>query len=211
MQLPAARILIFAKAPEPGRVKTRLASFLGDEGAAAIYHRLLVFQVARLSAAALAPMELWGWPDAEHSLFVDLEHRYGVACYPQQGGDLGARMLNGARSALSRAERVVLIGADCPALEVSHLVTAFEALNTQDAVLGPAEDGGYVLLGLRKTDTSLFKSIPWGSAEVAELTRLRLRALRWRWLELLTLWDLDRPEDLPRLAGIPGWGQGAVS
>ena len=211
MQFPTARILIFAKAPEPGCVKTRLAPALGSEGAAALYRKLLIFRVAALAAARLAPMELWGWPDAEHPLFVDLEGRYGVTRHPQQGANLGARMLDALRAGLSRGERVVLIGADCPALDASHLVPKFEALETHDAVLGPAEDGRYVLLGLRRVDESLFESMPWGGSEVAELTRLRMRVLRWRWLELAPLWDLDCPEDLSRLAGVAGWESGSTS
>lgn len=119
-------------------------------------------------------------------------------------------MWDAARAGLCRGERVVLIGADCPALDVSHLVSAFEAMETHDAVLGPAEDGGYVLLGLRRVDESLFDSMPWGGSEVAERTRLRMRVLGWRWLELVPLWDLDRPEDLPRLAGVDGWESGSA-
>ena len=89
MQFPGARILIFAKAPETGRVKTRLAPALGNEGAAALYRKLLIFSVSGLAAARLAPIELWGWPDAGHPLFVDLERVTVQPAIPSRGPILG--------------------------------------------------------------------------------------------------------------------------
>ena len=102
--------------------------------------------------------------------------------------------------ALSVARHAVLVGTDCPALTVSHLRQAAHALaGGNDAVVVPAEDGGYVMLGLNRCDAELFHGIEWGSAKVMAATRERLRRLRWRWKELETLWDIDRPEDYRRL------------
>lgn len=206
MQYPKARLLIFAKAPETGRVKTRLVPVLGERGAAALSKRLLLDTVARFAAADLAPLELWCWPDRDHPLFLELGQRYGISRYCQVGGDLGERMLAAARCALGRGGWVILLGTDCPALGPDHLGATLEALEHQDAVLGPVEDGGYALLGLKRAEPALFAGIPWGSASVAELTRTRMRALGWSWWELPRLWDLDRPADLARLAALPGWG-----
>jgi hypothetical protein len=94
----------------------------------------------------------------------------------------------------------VLVGTDCPALTADYLAQAFALLDGgADAVVGPAEDGGYILIGLRRTDKRLFDGVAWGTASVLDETRARLAALGWSWQELETLWDVDRPEDLERL------------
>lgn len=202
MRFPQSRILIFAKAPEPGRVKTRLIPALGAEEAALLYKKLLQQTVGKAAEAALSPMECWCAPDTGHPVFQNLALQHGVQLEVQVGEDLGQRMEYGATQALLSADAVILIGGDCPVLEECHLSQAFEWLaNGEDAVLGPAEDGGYVLLGLRRCDPDLFYDIPWGSDQVLALTRQRLEKLGWAWRELETLWDLDRPEDLARYQG----------
>ena len=108
-------------------------------------------------------------------------------------------MSNGVDEALGRGHAVVLVGTDCPALDGAYVRAALQALEDADAVLGPAEDGGHVLLGLRRTATALFSNLPWGTDRVLEITRSRLAMLGWVWVELPTLWDLDRPSDLLRL------------
>ena len=102
--------------------------------------------------------------------------------------------------AFARAPAAILVGCDCPALTPDYLGAAAASLAAgNDAVLGPAEDGGYVLIALTRADRSLFERVDWGGADVLETTRERLRGLRWRWRELATLWDVDRPGDLLRL------------
>jgi hypothetical protein len=103
-------------------------------------------------------------------------------------------------SALARHPRALLVGSDCPALTTRHLRQADRALCEEaDAVLAPCEDGGYALIGLRRVDARLFDGISWGSGNVMAATRNRLAGLGWRWRELETLWDVDRPEDYERL------------
>ena len=100
------------------------------------------------------------------------------------------------------AGSVVLIGGDCPVLNPGHLKQALTWLASgEDAVLGPAEDGGYVLLGLNRVAPALFNTIEWGGEDVLAVTRARLAGLGWKWRELKTLWDLDRPQDLDRYYG----------
>ncbi|MEY6432745.1 TIGR04282 family arsenosugar biosynthesis glycosyltransferase [Thioalkalicoccus limnaeus] len=198
-----ARILIFAKAPIPGQVKTRLIPAVGAAAAAALHGRMLRDLLARIGPQPPAPIELWCAPDDEHPLFVDLAAKYGLMRHRQRGRDLGERMYRAAQTSMGETRFAILIGADCPGLDRSYLQRSLIALaDGADAVLGPAEDGGYVLLGLRRLAMRLFEDMPWGTDEVAAITRTRMADLGWRWTELATLWDLDRPEDLAR-AGSP--------
>ena len=194
------RVVVFAKAPEPGKVKTRLIPALGAEGAAALHRRLVRHSLRTAQEAALGPVELWCAPDARHAFFRECAREFGVSLHSQGEGDLGERMRSAFEAALSRAARVILVGGDIPALSSRYLRDAERALRgDHDAVIGPAEDGGYVLVGLARSDAELFRGIPWGGPEVLKETRLRIAALGWRGLELPTLWDADRPEDLERL------------
>jgi len=193
-------IVVFAKAPRPGTVKTRLVPLLGESGAAALHARLVEHTLATARAAFPGRIELHCAPDCEDPLFHTLRERYGAALAAQAPGDLGARMAAAFDAALAVHPRALLIGTDCPALTARHLRQAEDALlGGCDAVLGPAEDGGYVLIGLTRTDARLFEGIAWGGDGVLAETRARLRALDWRWRELDTLWDVDRPEDYRRL------------
>ncbi len=199
MQYPDSRILIFAKAPWPGEVKTRLIPLLGEEGAAALYRELLEGTLSRVCGAPIAPVQCWCAPDVGDSLFQRYAAEWPLELKQQVEGDLGERMFFAARDALGSASSVVLIGGDCPLLDAHYLEHALQWLKAGvDAVVGPAEDGGYVLLGLNRVNPALFQDIAWGSDDVLETTRSRLRVLGWAWRELNTLWDLDRPADLER-------------
>jgi len=194
------RVIVFAKAPEPGRVKTRLIPTLGEAGAAALHRRLVMHSLRAAQEADLGPVELWCAPDTRHAFFAECERGFGVSLHSQCEGDLGARMRRALEEVLGRAERAILVGSDIPALSAQYLRDAERALSgARDVVIGPAEDGGYVLIGLKRSDPELFRDIPWGEPEVLAETRGRIAALRWRCFELPALWDVDRPEDLERL------------
>jgi len=121
-----------------------------------------------------------------------------VALRRQEGHDLGARMEAAFRDAFARSTPLLVIGADCPALEPVDLRDAAFALERHDAVIAPAEDGGYVLVGLARAQP-IFDGMPWGGPQVLARTRERLRDAGASWHELRMLWDVDRPEDLARL------------
>jgi rSAM/selenodomain-associated transferase 1 len=198
-----ALIIVFAKAPRAGEVKTRLIPLLGAEGAAALHRQLVHRTLVTATNAGLGPVELHGAPDDHDAFLRDCGRRFGIALLPQQGDDLGARLCRAFEEALARHARVIIIGTDCPALTEQHLRDAQAALAAgNDAVLVPAEDGGYALIGLAQCDASLFQGVAWGGATVLAATRERLKTLGWRWRELETLWDIDRPEDYRRWSAL---------
>lgn len=189
---------MLARAPVPGRVKTRLIPVLGDEGACDL-QRLLLERALQLPPEGFSQRFLWldDLPDAE---LQALAARLNWTLVEQPAGDLGERMRLIATLGLVESDAVVLIGNDCPALDGDYLSAACAALHGQPVVVGPAEDGGYVLLGLRCVDHVLFHAIPWGTDQVLSMTCERLQQLDWGHQLLPALWDVDRPEDLPRLA-----------
>jgi rSAM/selenodomain-associated transferase 1 len=191
----APRIAVFAKAPVAGEVKTRLAAALGAERAARVHAGLVEHALATAALARPALLELWCAPDAAHPFFARCAQRFGCSLRVQEGGDLGARMAH----AFAASAPLVLIGSDCAALTPAHLLRAWHALRTHDAVFAPAEDGGYVLVALSRPRPALFRSNAWSEASVMRETRERLAAAGLRGLELETLWDVDRPEDFRRL------------
>jgi len=185
-------IIVFARAPVPGRVKTRLIPRLGEWRAARLHARLVRHALAVAAASDCGPVELHG--TTRHSTF---RGRRGFAL--QAGKDLGERMHHAISSSLKKHERVILIGADCPELAARDLRRADRLLRAGcDAVIAPAEDGGYALIALRRCSPLLFEGIGWGGPDVYAETLRRLERLGWRWRALRTVWDLDRPEDLPR-------------
>ncbi len=193
---PETALLVFARSPEPGRVKTRLAPLLGEKGAARLHARLVAKTLETARAAGFERVYLYCSPRIKGDFFAKMQKRFDVRPCSQGRGDLGDRMYR----ALRRHPYAVLIGSDCPALRPADLRRAARALREgADAVLAPAEDGGYALIGVRRVSRRLFDGIAWGGPLVLAQTRRRLRALRWHWKELRTLWDVDRPEDVARL------------
>lgn len=200
VRYPHARLLIFAKAPVPGRVKTRLATTYGRRGAAVIYRQLLCQTLMHAVAAQAAPVELWVSPGRAHPWLAARAHELGVRLRVQPPGDLGRRMQQALRATLRRASFAALIGADCAALPPWLLLQAFDRLaRGAQAVLGPAEDGGYVLVGLHRPQPLLFQAIPWSGPGVLAATRTRLRRLGLHCEELPLSFDIDRAPDLIRL------------
>lgn len=192
-------LLIFTKAPIAGRVKTRLIPVTGP-GKAAALHAAMVYQtLLTAQRSGFDTIELWCAPRAEHPFFSLCRRRFGVVLKTQCGQGLGARMAHAVSDALKRYRCAVVIGTDCPELSVHDLKQASQWLNgPYAAVVGPCEDGGYFLIGLRYPLPELFRNVDWGGSEVLETTRLRLRHLGLPWVELPLRWDLDRPQDLER-------------
>jgi rSAM/selenodomain-associated transferase 1 len=188
-------IIVFAKAPVPGQAKTRLIPRLGEWRAARLHARLILHTLDTAVAARCGAVELHG--TRRHSFFK----RPKVGFRLQRGEDLGARMYY----ALSKANKpAIVIGTDCPMLTPADLRRAARWLRGgADVVLAPAEDGGYALIGARRISLSIFQAIAWGGEDVYEETAKRLNRAGYRWRALRRVWDVDRPEDLERLAALP--------
>jgi rSAM/selenodomain-associated transferase 1 len=192
------RIIVFAKQPLPGRVKTRLIPALGADGAAKLAADMLARTVDEALGTGLG-VELCGEPDA------GAWFERPVAKTAQGEGDLGQRLARAARRVLAE-EPVLLIGADCPSLDRRRLRAAADSLAAHDAVIHPAQDGGYVLLGLARLEESLFEGIAWSTPTVCADTVARIEALGWALDIRETLADVDEPADLhrhPRESGDP--------
>jgi rSAM/selenodomain-associated transferase 1 len=191
MARPVARVALFTRWPEPGKAKTRLIPALGADGAAALHQRLTERAVATVRASGL-PLEVRS-TGAAPSAFRDWLGR-DVAVVDQGDGDLGARL---ARAAAEPP--VLLLGADVPDVSPALLQAAAAALADHPLVIGPAEDGGYWLLGLAEPMPQLFGGVAWGTDTVFAETLARAPVAP---ALLPMLADLDRPEDLARWPGL---------
>ena len=196
------RVVVFARAPVPGRVKSRLVPALGEAGAAALHVRLVerALDLAIGAARGPAQVELWCTPDTRDPFFAAIERDRGVTLRRQEGAGLGERMAAALRGALAEVGQAVLIGTDCADCRGGDLEAAFLALDGDaEAVLGPTLDGGYWLIGLKRWSNRPFQGIDWGSDRVRVQTRAALEALGWHWIELPLRQDVDRPADLAAL------------
>ncbi|CAA9499902.1 MAG: hypothetical protein AVDCRST_MAG31-311 [uncultured Sphingomonas sp.] len=196
--MPPTRIVIFAKAPVPGAAKTRLIPALGQEGAARLAAQMLTETTAAAVAADLGEPELCATPAPGSPEWAPVRPA-GVRMTDQGPGDLGERLARATDRVLAAGERVLLIGSDCPELDATRLRAAAAALDRHDAVIHPAHDGGYALLGLTRFDPLLFSDIPWSTPSVAAETIARIRALGWSLHVGDTLRDIDEPKDLAEL------------
>ena len=191
--------MILARAPIPGRAKTRLIPALGPDGAALLQELFIRNTVEKAVAADIGPVVLWVTPDADHRVFDEYRVRSSTDLSLQPDGDLGFRMFTALDSTRGPA---LVIGTDCPALMPAHLQECADCLIRNDAVFIPAEDGGYVLGGMRSAHRTLFDDIPWSTPSVMAITRQRLETLEWQWEEPYILWDVDDTHDLERLSTI---------
>lgn len=193
----AESLAILARFPEPGRAKTRLIPALGPEGAAALHDQLVRCTLAVVGEllehrAVCAGVWTTGAAPAEFAAHFDTR----LPCIAQCDGDLGARMRCAFEEMLRASSAGVLIGTDCPDLSAIGIMLAFEALRRCDLVLGPAQDGGYYLIGMRRPAPELFEGVAWSSSSVLATTLERAASLGLSVELLPTLSDVDEPQDL---------------
>ena len=187
------RAAIFTRWPEPGRCKTRLIPALGAEGAAAL-HKKLVEKTVETVRSSGVPFELWvtGAPVSDFQNWLG-----DLTIHQQAEGDLGARLL-----AAAAPYPVFFLGTDAPGLTPDLVQNAANVLAFGNYVIGPAADGGYWTLGLPQPADDLFSDMPWGTAQVFEITKERLLQRQRHFNVLPTLDDIDKPEDLSRCAAL---------
>jgi len=189
-------IVLLLKAPRLGHVKTRLAATLGDSAATAVYRQMVEKQLAAIPEEW--PVTVYYTPDDSQAEFASWlgPNRPQLRLAAQAGGDLGSRLFAAfATEFCHGAPTVLAVGGDCPALDQSMLQQAHQALTKVDAVLGPASDGGYYLLGLKEPCPELFQGISWSTPEVLVETREQLKRKGLSFSELPVLSDVDTAED----------------
>jgi rSAM/selenodomain-associated transferase 1 len=191
-------LMIFARAPLAGEVNTRLIPDIGVAAATALQRELIEVCMEKYGDAAQFDVQLWCSPDIHHEVFQDCARQHEVSLHQQQGRDLGARMSHAFSTAFTDYDRAALIGTDAPALDAETVSRALDALDTNDVVSVPAEDGGYVLIAMRQHYDKVFLSVPWGGSHVLRKTRGNIVAQALRYQELETCWDIDRLEDYQR-------------
>jgi len=207
--VPTPHLVVFAREPVLGRVKTRLAAGIGAEQALAVYRELLALTAAAVTTAQI-PATVWlaeapagGHPAQPRPEWPGLPWRVQPAA-----DSLGARMAHAFGEAFAAgAGRVVVIGTDCPGLSAELLRQAFDQLLSHDLVVGPADDGGYYLLGMNKLEAELFSNKDWSTATVLPDTLADAARLGLRVAQLPTLHDVDSAQDLATWRGHPAGGQ----
>ena len=200
MSTPSHRLLVFLKAPRPGTVKTRLAQTLGAAAAAAAYRQLVDIVLGQLSS--LPSVELRFAPDEARAEILPWL-RPGWSAVAQGRGDLGERLTRAFAEAFSTgASRVVIIGSDCPEVTSDDVQAAWTALAQHDLVLGPAEDGGYWLIGLRASEPRLFAGVHWSTGTVRQETLERAQVAGLSHTLLRPLHDVDTEADWQRFLAV---------
>ncbi len=190
-------LCVFSKAPVVGQVKTRLIPMLGPEQAADLYRSLLSGTLKTACSSNISAVQLYCSPDTSNTELRNYSSTYGMALQTQTGENLGEKMNHALQEGLREFDYALVLGCDCPWLSVDDLNTAYRHLEQgKDAVLGPAKDGGYYLLGLTSPQAELFTDMPWGTPLVLKETRLRMEKAGLDWFELPEYQDVDVPEDL---------------
>lgn len=195
------RLVVFTRYPEAGQVKTRLIPALGEAGAADLHRRMIsrtLTAAGELALHGLAAIEVCYTGGGEQRM----KRLFGeeLKMVPQlEGGDLGDRMHAAFQRCFGEgAEKVVIVGTDCPGLSGRIMLRAFDELDQAPLVLGPALDGGYYLIGLTGVPPKLFEGIPWGTDQVLRRTVDLAKRLELPVTLLIPLGDVDRPEDLKK-------------
>lgn len=194
----ADRLAVFVRAPIFGKVKTRLAVDLGPQAALAAHCQLTQDALKRLAVRRREfQIELWG--SEAHAQLDRWGLEFSTPVHLQHGGDLGERMMNCLSQLCVAGDRGVIVGCDCPPIDADYVIAAFDALREHDLVLGPAEDGGYGLIGCSRPLTpDIFSNVRWGSREVLAQTLERAESSNLEVALLSTIWDVDTLADWQR-------------
>lgn len=201
---PNTRIIVFTKPPIPGKCKTRLIPHLGEEGAAKLQETLITKIINDLDLYQLCPVEIWQSETTDYFSQFILKYNKNIDIHTQTGVDLGVRMSNAFKDSLKRSSKILIIGSDCIEYSKEYLTSAIQSLKNHDVVLGPAYDGGYVLIGATSHYPGIFENICWGTNKVLSETVIKLRQYKISYTQLNPLHDIDTPADLVNIGEFVG-------
>lgn len=189
------QLIIFAKSPVSGKCKTRLIPLLGEQAANDFYKELLLHTITIASQLNDIDIAVYAYPDTQHEFLQELAKEYSCSLHSQQGNNLGDRMHNAMQHSLQNHTQCVLIGSDCPSITPVYIQRAFNSLNSHTITIGPAKDGGYVLIGACEIQPDIFSNTEWSSGRVLQQCISNIERLDLRYELLETLWDIDTPND----------------
>ncbi len=192
------QLIVFAKSPISGSCKTRLIPLLGEKATTDLYKKLSTHCLNQIKEIRNIDISLQVFPDTSHDFIQKLNTQFNTTLKPQTGNNLGERMHHGIHYSLIKYSQCVLIGTDCPEINSAYIERAFHALESTDIVLGPANDGGYVLIGANKIQPELFHNIEWSTESVLKQQIKNCENLNYSYQLLPALWDLDLPQDYIR-------------
>lgn len=207
-----ALVMQFAKWPEAGRVKTRLMPELGERGALAAHVTLSLAVLNQLSSSDCEVRFLWdrelaSAPEAAAPIIKRIE-ALGLMQGFQRGNRLGERMEAALAEGLTQFSKALIVGSDCPSVDAGYIHQALQALDEADVVLGPSDDGGYVLIGARCHLPGMLDNVSWGTERALAETLARLNAVGLSCVQLSPRWDVDEPGDWQRFVRqFPGYSQ----
>lgn len=200
-QYPDTVIQVFCKAPLAGQVKTRLMPAITAEQAVQVHIELAERLLKLLHEEALCSIQLWCSPATEFDFFQRQARKYPLTLHQQTVGGLGERMFHALTAGLQSFQNAILMGCDCPSFTKEDVKQAIIALKQNvDVVLAPTEDGGYSLIGLKQPQAEILSDVnmAWGTAQVLNITRGRIKKQRLKLYEISLQWDVDTAEDLAR-------------
>lgn len=203
MSTPCA-IIIFAKAPVPGQVKTRLESHLSQEECSKLHSSFILHVIDIARSVESATILLACHPETDHPFFQRITNTYGIQLIRQIGSDLGERITNSIKYALEAGfEKVIVLGSDSPDLPAQYIREGIKALDVKDMVIGPSVDGGYYLIG-GKMMLPVFEGIPWSSSDVFKATLEKALRTGVTFSVLPEWYDIDTWDDLQSFLNLNG-------
>jgi len=189
-------VMVFAKAPVAGEVKTRLGNDLGMRQAATIYRKLLFHSLKKLSDSNIFRIELWCYPTTRHPFFLECARVFNLSLRKQQGSDLGLRMLHAFKASLYRDEFALLMGSDIPSIKISDIERVYQYMQANsDVVIIPTCDGGYGLIAMKNPHPEIFRNMQWSTASVLDQTLLRINRKKLICQLLPAKHDIDTKAD----------------
>jgi len=201
---PQYQLAVLTKSPELGKAKTRMQPVLSKSFSLRLHSQLIDYVLQVWGHAEVCSLQLYLAGEESHFFKVFPQWR-NLILHQQASGDLGKRLYGISNLVLKKYQGVILVGTDCPFIDAVYLSKACYALDQYDVVIGPATDGGYVLLGLKNNAKKIFSGIAWGSNSVFVETIKRIKELNFSYFILPELDDIDHPEDLAKLNAIPAF------